>query len=93
MASYTDAFLSALQGAREQFEQQFLASRECQRPEYWLRLLGQIIAQTKEESEALSPKQITVGAVLGIVSKAAVLAALTDFCLARFGEEWSHGRD
>lgn len=92
MALYRDTLTRALDGAREQFEMQFLASRGCQQLDFWIKTLGELMYSIRETAERIASQEVTSEAVGEIVAKVGTLAALSDFCMDHFGEEMRRGR-
>ena len=83
----------AIKESLEDFNKQFMSSRECQDQAFWLRTLGQLLQEVRSETAKFNLKEISTDGVGSVIIKVAVMAALSDFCLERFGEELSSGGD
>jgi hypothetical protein len=81
---FGDVFVQTFAEMREDFEKQFLACRETQQPEYWLKELGLQLQKVRDEVMQLSPDEVSVEGVLNLIAYVAAMAAVSDFYLAMF---------
>ena len=87
MGEFADRLQRTIEESTAKFDQQFLASREAQRPEFWLAMLAASVTESRSAASNLTAESVTVDSVLELIVSVAVMAATVDFCTKRFGDE------